>query len=146
MSKIAKRSAKAASPKMEPCKTVCETVCEPVDSAALESTPTASKKEVFDASFWPGRRLTLSSFNGRTLIHVREYVRMGDKEYPTKKGVCFTPGRLSVLREKIDLIDAMLMLNANPILKTGEPTYREHLGAGIYIEHQHRVDQINLFS
>ena len=37
-----------------------------------------------------------------------------------------------MLSGKIDLIDAMLMLNANPILKTGEPTYREHLGAGIY--------------
>ena len=126
MSKIAKRSAKTASPKME----LCETVCETASPAAPESTPAASTK--FDASFWPGRRLTLSNFNGRTLIHIREYALMGDKEYPTKKGVCFTPGRLSVLREKIDLIDAMLMLNANPILKTGEPTYREHLGAGIY--------------
>ena len=128
MSKIAKRSAKAASPKRE----LCETVCEPVNPAAMESTPTVSTKEVFDASFWPRRRLTLSSFNGRTLIHIREYVLMGDKEYHTKKGVCFTPGRLSVLRGKIDLIDAMLILNADPILKTGEPTYREHLGAGIY--------------
>ena len=109
---------------------LCETVCETVSPAASESTPAASTK--FDASFWPGRRLTLSNLNGQTLIHVREYALMGDKEYPTKKGVCFTPGRLSVLREKIDLIDAMLMLNANPILKTGEPTYREHLGAGIY--------------
>src|SRR6267154_793842 len=142
MSKIAKRSAKGASPKRE----LCETVCETVIPAVQESTPAASTKEVFDASFWPRRRLTLSSFNGRILIHIREYTLMGDKEYPTKKGVCFTPGRLSVLRGKIDLIDAMLILNADPILKTGEPTYREHLGAGIYIEHQHRVDQINLFS
>src|SRR6267154_792486 len=74
----------------------------------------------FNVEFAPERLLVYSRFNDRDLIHVREYVTRGTRTYPTKKGVCFTPGRLSVLREKIDLIDAMLMLNADPILKTEE--------------------------
>ena len=146
MSKIAKRNTKAASLKME----ACETTCELVGPATLESTPTASKtKEVFDTSFWPGRRLMLSNFNGRTLIHIREYVSMGDKEYPTKKGACFTPGRLSVLRGKIDEIDMMLLqqeVNASYNVTVGgeEPLYMAHLGAGIYASISEKYHGVSL--
>src|SRR6267154_4464867 len=146
MSKIAKRNVKAASLKME----ACGTVCEPVSPATLESTPTASKKkEVFDASFWPGRRLMLSNCNGQTIIHIREYVAMGDKEYPTKNGACFTPGRLSVLQGKIDEIDMMLLqqeVNAsyNVTVGGGEPLYMSHLGAGIFASISEKYHGVSL--
>src|SRR6266516_7749102 len=97
MSVIAKRALKRAAIKMEPVDIV-ETV--PVETASLPKP----KKEVFDVSFWPGRRLVLSNFKGRILVHIREYLDMGDKEYPTKKGVCLTPGRLSSLRRRIEEI------------------------------------------
>src|SRR6267154_52511 len=97
-----------------------------------ETQTMPSSTPYFNVEIAPGRFLVYSRFNDQNLIHVREYVTRGTRTYPTKKGVCFTPGRLRVLRGKIDLIDAMLMLNVTPILKTEEPTYREHLGAGIY--------------
>jgi hypothetical protein len=49
---------------------------------------------------------------------------MGECEYPTKKGVCFTPARLKVLRNKIEEIDEHLKNQSAP--------YKSHLGAGIY--------------
>ena len=111
-----------------------------------ETQEMPSSTPYFNVEFAPGRFLVYSRFNERDLIHVREYVTMGERTYPTKKGVCFTPGRLSVLRGKIDLIDAMLILNADPILKTGEPTYREHLGAGIYASISEEYQGVSLRS
>jgi hypothetical protein len=92
----------------------------------------------FDVSFYPGRRLTTSVFNGQFLIHVREYMRMGDRDYPTKKGVCFTPGRLKLLREKMGEIDLALTqqeVNASCGVALVESTnlFKTHLGAGIYV-------------
>src|SRR6267154_363227 len=98
-----------------------------------ETQAMPSSKPYFNVEFAPGRFLVYSHFKGQDFIHIREYVVRGEKSYPSKKGACFTPGRLRVLREKIDLIDAMLILNVTPILKIGEPTYKEHLGAGIYV-------------
>ena len=107
-----------------------------VDDEA-DCASTAVTTTGFDASFWPGRRLVLSSYKGETFIHVREYEKIGDKEYPTKKGVSFTPGRLRVLREKIETIDEMLRqqeINAVYNVTVGEPTlYTAHLGAGVYV-------------
>jgi len=105
------------------------------DEADCASTAVTTTE--FDASFWPGRRLVLSSYKGETFIHVREYEKIGDKEYPTKKGASFTPGRLRVLREKIATIDEMLRqqeINAAYNVTLGEPTlYKAHLGAGVYV-------------
>ena len=82
--------------------------------------------------FAPGRYLVYSQFKGQYQIHVREYAHktmsngMGQCEYPTKKGVCFTPGRLKMLRNRIEDIDEYLKEKS----KESEP-YNTHLGAGI---------------
>src|SRR5437867_7833934 len=70
MSTIAKRTMKR-SIKVEPCETepISETVCE-TSGSAVAVAPTG-----FNVSFWLGRRLVLSCFNGQILIHVREYRR-----------------------------------------------------------------------
>ena len=118
-------------------------------SATLEVIPsTASPKERFDVSFAQGKRLVLSTFNGKVFIHVREYMLEGEREFPTKKGVCFTPGRLSVLRRKIGEIDEALRqqeINASYNVRRQEInasyhirydgvtlSYKTHLGGGIY--------------
>jgi len=107
-------------------------------SATLEVVPsTASPKEGFDVSFAQGKRLVLSTFNGKVLIHVREYMLEGEREFPTKKGVCFTPGRLSILRRKIGEIDEALRqqeINASYNVTYDGVTlsYKAHLGGGIY--------------
>src|SRR4051812_808463 len=111
MSKIAKRTMKR-SIKMEPCET--ELTSEASGSAVGGGSAVASGSAVavartgFNGPFWPGRRLVLSCFNGQILIHVREYQTTDGKEYPTKKGACFTPGRLMALHERIESIDEVL--------------------------------------
>jgi len=59
---------------------------------------------------------------------------MGQGEYPTKKGVCFTPGRLKTLRNKLDEINENLK-NHSDILTA----YKAHIGAGIYVS----IDKFN---
>src|SRR6267154_1754350 len=78
-----------------------------VDDEA-DCASTAVTTTGFDASFWPGRRLVLSNYKGETFIHVHEYEKIDDKEYPKKKGASFTTGRLRVLREKNPTIDEKL--------------------------------------
>ena len=109
-------------------------------SSSEELAPsTASTNEGFDASLAPGKRLVLSTFNGKVFIHIREYTLMGKREYPTKKGACLTPGRLSVLRRKIGEIDEALRqqeINAsyNVTYEGGVAlTYKTHLGDSIYV-------------
>jgi len=112
--------------KMEPCE---------MDAGEGQSL-TASKKEVFDVEFWPGRRLTLSHFKGQILVHIREYATTDGKEFPTKRGACFTLGRLRALRDRVAVIDSMLQqleVNASYNVTIGlDPVYKEHLGGGIY--------------
>ena len=103
-----------------------ETVEHPTSLVATESAETK-------LLFSPGRYLVYSRFNDQDQIHIREYGvmtmtnGMGQCEYPTKKGVCFTPGRLKVLRNKLDEIDENLKNHS----ETSTP-YKAHLGAGIY--------------
>ena len=90
----------------------------------------------FNVSFWPGRRLVLSCYKGQILVHIREYHVMDGKEYPSRKGVCFTPGRLKVLRERVVDIDAILnqqevKVSYNVFEEGGPLLYRAHAGNGI---------------
>ncbi len=107
------------------------------DETPQPATTTTSEHKLL---FAPGRYLVYSQFKGQFQIHVREYNHktmsngMGQCEYPTKKGVCFTPGRLKVLINKIEDIDGYL--NKKP--KESEP-YKTHLGAGIYAS----IDKFN---
>ena len=64
--------------------------------------PSMASSTKFDVAFYPGRRLTATFYNGCLWVHVREYVELNGKPYPTKKGASFTPGRFAVLRSTID--------------------------------------------
>ena len=100
------------------------------EEAPLQSTT------MFDVEFYPGRRLIMSSFRGQTMIHIREYAIVGERQYPTKKGASFTPGRLSVLRRSLSNInEALRQQEVNEsmgVTVEGEVLYKAHLGAGIF--------------
>ena len=116
-------------------------------STATVLSSTAGTQEGFDETFAWGRRLLLSRFNGQVLVHVREFVSMGEREFPTKKGVCFTPGRLSVLRGKIEEIDEALRqqeTNASYGVEAGPTLYKVHLGAGIYASVSENYNGVSL--
>ena len=110
-----------------------------------EETPTSVQYYV---SFHPGRRLTLSTFQGQVFIHIREYVQFNGKEYPTKRGVSFTPGRLNVLRSKIGEIDTALNqqeVNASYNVELGDGLlYKTHLGAGVYASVSEKFQGVNI--
>ena len=58
--------------------------------------------------FAPQRYIVYNKFRGVALVHICEYAMktpssaIGVCEHPTKKGVCFTPGRLFIFRSKVD--------------------------------------------
>src|SRR5437867_3694975 len=114
MSKIVKRMRKTPpSHQMEAIETLGESIGESIGATISETLNEANSlmgenvafTEGFNASFWPGRRLSLSCYNGQVQIHIREYQTLNGKEYPTKTGACFTPGRLMALWEKVEMID-----------------------------------------
>src|SRR6267154_2462688 len=116
-----------------------------------ETQAMPSSKPYFNVEFAPGRFLVYSRFNERDLIHVREYVTMGERTYPSKKGVCFTPGRLSALMSKLAEIDeereqqrvtaaAAAAANAEP----QQVSYKTHLGAGISVEVASQFNGVDL--
>ena len=114
-------------------------------AAALIQSSTAER--AFDGTFAPGRRVALTKYDGRDLIHVREYVRDEEREYPSKVGACFTPARLRALMCKIEEIDEQLrQQNANSayMVDQGEVTYKTHLGAGIYASVNSRFNGVDL--
>src|ERR1700759_5140202 len=88
----------------------------------------------YDVQFAQQRHLTYSRYNGEDLIHVREFEVIGNRSYPTKKGVSFTPGRLKMLMAFVDEIDEHLKQQmSKDIYKVSkEEDYRKHLGAGIH--------------
>jgi len=140
MSKITKGSLKRPTLLTMEIKKPIE-VLQPTETVALAAEAVAAAAAPatqggFDVTFSPGKHLVLSVFNGQTMIHIREYVRMFDREYPTKKGICLTPGRLKVLQGKIGEIDAVLNqqeVNASyGVSIDGGTLYKAHLGAGIY--------------
>jgi len=61
---------------------------------------------------------------------------MGDREYPTKKGVAFTPERLRMLRGKIEEIDTALnqqeVNSSYGVSLDRTMLFKAHLDAGIY--------------
>ena len=62
----------------------------------------------FSAEFAPGKFVTYSRFNEQDFIHIREYIVMGGRTYPSKSGACFTPARLKALMNKFEEIDEQL--------------------------------------
>ena len=145
MSKITKRIAKRSTASMEESQLI------PIEQQGKNETSglrsETSSQAAFNESFYPGRCLVLSTFNGQTLVHVREYQTSGVKQYPTKKGATFTGGRLAMLRRSIEGINAALHqqeVNAScNVTVQGGVLYMMHLGAAIYAsvnEKFHGVD------
>ena len=113
-----------------------------------EATKTVSKATgdvLFSSQFVPGKFLTYCHYNEQDLVHVREYATLGDQSYPTKKGVCFTPGRLRVLLDSSEEIDEQLkQQNANEPYKVQQSSYKKHLGAGVYVAVDNKFDGVDL--
>jgi hypothetical protein len=88
--------------------------------------------------FAPKRYVVFSKFNNIDHVHIREYnVNETEQiEFPTKKGICLTAGRLRSFLIIIDNIDERLKQRYS---NTG---YKTHIGAGIYatITQFHCVD------
>ena len=93
-----------------------------------EETPTAIVENEIKFLFAPSRYLVFSKFNNTDNIHIREYGvksnETGQIEYPSKKGVRLSTGRLKVLLNRIPEIDERLK-HRYPILP-----YKTHLGGG----------------
>src|SRR6267154_6863142 len=109
MPKVSKRVAKSAAK---------ISVEEQNDDTIVMPTTTQLSTVYLNEEFSPGRYLVYSSFNGQDWIHIREYVTMGEKSYPTKKGACFTPGRFKSLANRFYEVDEQLkQVNANGLYK-----------------------------
>ena len=92
-----------------------------------------SNATFFNREFAPSRYLVYSRYNGRDFIHVREFETLNERVYPTKKGASFTPARLKALIGKFGDIDEELrQQKSSATYKASKPTYKAHLGAGIY--------------
>jgi hypothetical protein len=108
-------------------------------------SPTSSNTTYFSEEFAPGKYVSYSSHNGRSLVHIREYTCFEGRLYPTKKGACFTPIRLKVLVEKFAELDEELkQLNSDEIYKVSKGSYRSHLGGGIYASVQAPFNGIDI--
>ena len=110
--------------------------CEEEEAMAMPAViPAATTTSTvhFSAEFAPRRFVVYSRFNEQDWIHVREYVTYGERTYPSKKGVAFTPARLRTLMNKMEEIDEQLkQSNANVSYKVVQASYKTHLGAAIY--------------
>jgi len=103
------------------------------ETSAMSSASTLSSTVCFSEEFSPGRFLIYSHFADREWVHIREYVTLREKTYPTKKGVCLTPSRLKSLTNKLDEIDEQLkQASSSASYKVEQSLYKSHLGAGIY--------------
>src|ERR1700743_1356388 len=99
-------------------------------SSKVETTepPKSASTIHFSTQFAPGRFLVYSRFNKQDLVHIREYAVIGDRAYPTKKGVCFTPGRLRALLNVIEDIDEHgKQQKAKVSNKVQQTTYKTHI-------------------
>lgn len=125
----------------------------PSGASSITSAPPAAAAAAaagpvkYDASFFPGRRLTASMYKDRLYIHIREFTEVNGKSYPSKKGASLTPGRLSVLRsnmEKIDTALRQLEVNASYGVDLGGGSIvKEHLGGGIYVTVNDQFNGVN---
>jgi hypothetical protein len=103
-----------------------------------KDSPTQASTSFFNEEFAPGKRVSYTSYNGRNLVHVREFMNIGERPYPTKKGACFTPARLKVLMGKfLELDDELEQQSSNA-------SYRSHLGGGVFASVKHPLNGIDL--
>jgi hypothetical protein len=115
---------------------------------SVASAPTGRMGE-YSVEFAKGKRLTCGRFNGKTYVHIREYIATDRKVYPTKIGVALTPVRVKVLRGHFDGIDeALRQLDVNSscgveVGGTGQ-LYQVHLGGGFYATVNEKINGVDL--
>jgi len=106
--------------------------------------------EEFDGIFAPGKRIVYSCINNQILIHICEYAVLEDQEILTVGGLCFTPSRLKVLKNKIGEIDELLWrqdvskVHNMYKVETENVVYRAHLGAGVYVSVDKTFSDVDL--
>ncbi|KAL4986858.1 transcriptional Coactivator p15-domain-containing protein [Aspergillus falconensis] len=76
------------------------------------SRGTAARKEDSNGdSYWEiskMRRVTISSFRGKTMVNIREYYEKGDEELPGKKGISLPIDQFSALLTLLPEIETAL--------------------------------------
>src|SRR6267154_4612128 len=101
------------------------------ETSVMSSVSTLSSTVCFSEEFSSGRFLIYSHFADREWIHIREYVTLRGKTYPTKKGACLTPSRLKSLTNKLDEIDEQLkQASSSASYKVEQSLYKSQMGAG----------------
>ena len=74
------------------------------------------------------KHVVVSTYNEQLRIHVREYVRYGNRWYATPKGVFFNPSSFATLRLHADEITKAL-----EEIESGQANdFKVHLGCGIF--------------
>ena len=92
--------------------------------------------QILDSNKW----VVVNRYNKELLIHIREYQTEGEKTYPTKKGVFFSPPILATLRMHLDDI-----AHAMEGVKSGKTEeFKLHLGKGIFCTISKKFCLVNL--
>lgn len=89
--------------------------------------------------------LTVGRFRGSKVVHIRQYDQADNgKLFPTKRGVCLTPGRFAALVEQFGDIDLMYQFVCDNISEAVDEWRTIHLGGGIYVTAATGFDLINI--
>ena len=89
--------------------------------------------------------LTVGRFRGSKVVNVRQYDQADNgKLFPTKRGICLTPGRFAALVEQLDDIDSMYAYVTTAESRALDEWRTIHLGGGIYATAASGFDLINI--
>ena len=100
---------KDAGKKEERSKIACSIMKAEDEAHSTVHTPSMKwEEEELDLTFAPGRHMIYSYTNDEVLIHICDYKPMEEQKLLPMGGLCFTPGRLRALRNKIPEIDELL--------------------------------------
>ena len=72
---------------------------------------TRVKRNENNEAYWPlsgNKRITVSEFHGRMLVHIREYYMAGDQMRPGKKGIALSVQDFELLASLIDEIKSQI--------------------------------------
>ena len=91
------------------------------------------KLENYELARYPlgnGRYVVVCKFNGNVYVHVRQYERKGDMEYPTRTGTSMTPKRFKLFTMTVPKID-----EGKLEVEGGSETVNvcEHIGGGVNV-------------
>ena len=142
---------KDAGKKEERSKIACSIMKAEDEAHSTVHTPSMKwEEEELDLTFAPGRHMIYSYTNDEVLIHICDYKPMEEQKLLPMGGLCFTPGRLRALRNKIPEIDELLwrqnLSRVSRMYKVEQEdvVYRAHLGAGVYVSVDRKFNGVDL--